>query len=114
VAATEAKQPFPDGLLPPRTVEALPYEAPTLSTLPDDCDTANLDQLIVILTTLHLKSRPLLGLPPCQFMSKTQVFAWEVEKKKVKVLLKAALDSFNNKRDTTSELALVNAVLALL
>ena len=47
-------------------------------------------------------------------MSKTQVFAWEVEKKKVKVILKTALDSFNNKRDTTSELELVNAALALL
>ncbi len=47
-------------------------------------------------------------------MSKTHVFAWEVEKKKVKVVLKAALDSFNNNRDTTTELAVVNAVLALL
>ena len=29
--------------------------------------------LLVILTTMHLKSRPLLGLPPCMYMSRSQV-----------------------------------------
>ena len=84
---------------------------PKLTNLPaGDGDTG----LLVLLTTMHLKSRPLLGLPPCMYMSRSQVVQWESEKAIVRLILKEATDSFLAESTDTTSLALVNAVLALL
>ena len=116
LSASANAPPVPPSVFDPSDAQGYSSAAPhrricdLLQSLPSTNDELWL-HLIPVITKLHIKSRPVLGLPPFMRMSRENLLVWGAAMNAAAARLKSAIDKFILDRN---ELDITNAVIDLL